>query len=54
MRRIGDVETGMLRGHASVWLCRCGHEREVFDLGLPLTYWREELLFVLFARQFTR
>lgn len=37
MRRIGDVETGMLKGHASVWLCACGHEREVFDDPAPVS-----------------
>lgn len=34
MDRIGGVVTGMMKGRASVWLCRregCGHEREVFD-----------------------
>jgi hypothetical protein len=50
MRRIGAVETGFLVGHASVWLCHCGHEREVFDSGLPLEYWRNELVFALFVR----
>ena len=50
MRRIGDVETGMLRGHASVWLCWCGHEREIFDDRLPLAYWRDALVFAIWVR----
>lgn len=52
MRRIGGVETGLLVGHASVWLCwrqDCGHEREIFDSTLPLDYWRAELGFLLFT-----
>lgn len=34
MRCLGPVETGMLKGHASVWLCTrdgCGHESECID-----------------------
>lgn len=50
MRRIGAVETGMLVGHASVWLCWCGHEREVSDSMLPLWWWRDELVHALFCR----
>lgn len=53
MRRIGAVETGMLRDHASVWLCwrqDCGHEAEIFDTTLPLDYWRAELGFLLVVR----
>lgn len=52
-RRIGVVETGMLAGHASVWLCiwgDCGHEMEVMDRDLPLDYWREELVHTLEER----
>lgn len=52
-RRIGAVETGMLAGHASVWLCiweDCGHEMEVMDGDLPLEYWREQLMEALFTR----
>ncbi len=53
MDRIGAVETGMMHGIGSVWLCRrdgCGHEREVFDVGFSIAWWRDELVYTLFKR----
>lgn len=53
MHWIGWVETGMLRGHAMVWLCTregCGHESEVSNGRLPLSWWREQLLLTMQSR----